>query len=151
MKPSVPPVKSLDDIFRRAGEPFADTDPWSPSYDPALDSPPPMPGHSYSFTRVPNVFVQEGTKLGNLVNEKNKAYGDSVGKSADLLNIFYPDGIKPSQYADAAAMIRVLDKLCRISQHSVQGADLGGEDPWKDIAGYGLRQVCMRLEDDRSK
>jgi hypothetical protein len=34
--------------------------------------------------------------------------------------------------------VRCLDKFSRIAQRWEDGKDLGGESPWKDIAGYGL-------------
>jgi hypothetical protein len=83
-------------------------------------------------------YVQMGTDVGVLVTEKQKQYGNSVGRSGEILKVLYPGGIVPNQFADALMVVRVLDKLSRIAQRSDDGKDLGGESPWKDIAGYGL-------------
>lgn len=79
-------------------------------------------------------YEELGAQIGKLVHEKQMAYGDSFGKSEGVMKILYPDGIKPSQYVDALAVIRIVDKLFRIATDR----DAFGESPWKDIAGYGL-------------
>lgn len=84
-------------------------------------------------------FEQIGADLGKLVAEKNKAYGDSFHKSADFLKMLYPDGVKPEQYADMLALIRVFDKQMRIAT----AKDALGESPWRDIAGYGVLGVAF--------
>lgn len=53
--------------------------------------------------------------IGQLVDEKNKAYGDAFNKSGDFLKLLYPDGIKPEQYGDMLALVRVFDKQMRIA------------------------------------
>jgi hypothetical protein len=83
-------------------------------------------------------FKEMGQALGELVESKQVQYGDSAGRAGRIIEILYPDGIKPYQYDDALLMVRVLDKLSRIAQRGTDGKDLGGESPWKDIAGYGL-------------
>ena len=75
-----------------------------------------------------------GSSIGRLVEEKQKAYGDSFGKSGGVLRILYPDGIRPEQYDDALAITRILDKLFRTANHR----DAFGESPGRDIVGYGL-------------
>ncbi len=79
-----------------------------------------------------------GRELGSLVAAKQKQYGDSVGKSAAIFRTLYPDGIRPDQFGDVLLIARILDKLSRISQRGPDGADLGGENPYLDISGYGL-------------
>ena len=66
--------------------------------------------------------------------EKNKSYGNSFLKAAEILEILYPDGIAPSQYRDILLTVRILDKLSRIANDK----EAFGEDPYKDIAGYGV-------------
>lgn len=86
-------------------------------------------------------------KLGNLIEEKSKAYGDSAGKSGQILAILYPDGVQPHQYDDALLVTRVLDKLSRLAQRGTSGRDLGGESPWIDVWGYaslGVRKDGWR-------
>ena len=78
-------------------------------------------------------YKQIGTVIGTLVDQKNKQYGDSFNQAGDVLEILYPNGVKPEQYKDMLAVVRVVDKLFRVA-HGKQG----NEDPWQDIAGYGL-------------
>lgn len=79
-------------------------------------------------------FEARGRRIGRLVDEKNKAYGDSFAKSGQVLALMYPDGIAPDQYRDALAIVRIIDKLFRIATSK----DAFGEDPFQDIAGYGI-------------
>jgi len=83
-------------------------------------------------------YHELGKKLGDLVESKQRQYGDSVGKSGKILTVLYPSGVKIHQYDDMLLTVRVLDKLSRISQRGPDHKDLGGESPWKDIAGYGI-------------
>lgn len=73
-------------------------------------------------------------KLGDLLEEKNKAYGSAFSKSSEILKILYPDGIQPDQYTDLLLTTRILDKLFRIATDK----SAFNEEPWKDIAGYGI-------------
>jgi hypothetical protein len=82
-------------------------------------------------------FKDIGTDIGSLVEQKNKAYGSSFEKSAEIIKILYPDGVKPEQYTDLLAITRVLDKLFRIATKK----DAFGESPWQDIAGYAILAV----------
>ena len=82
-------------------------------------------------------FEEIGSKIGRLVNAKNKAYGDSFSKSGDVFKILYPKGIAPDQYGDMLAIMRILDKFFRIATDK----DAFGESPWQDIAGYALLKV----------
>ena len=79
-------------------------------------------------------YKKIGTEVGELVDEKNAAYGSSFAESHKILSVLYPNGIKPEQYTDALAIIRVIDKLFRIANKK----DAFGESPWRDIAGYAL-------------
>lgn len=79
-------------------------------------------------------YTELAKEIGELVNEKQKAYGDSFGKSGKVLEILYPDGVKPEQYTDMLAIVRVVDKLFRIATKK----DAFGESPWKDCCGYSL-------------
>ena len=87
------------------------------------------------------MYSQRGKEIGELVERKNKAYGDSFAKSGDILRILYPNGIKPDQYDDVLAITRIIDKLFRIATDR-DGLD---ESPWEDIAGYSiLRDAQLR-------
>lgn len=80
------------------------------------------------------IYETIGKEVGSLVDEKNAAYGSSFAESHKILSVLYPDGIKPHQFTDALAIIRVIDKLFRIANKK----DAFGESPWRDIAGYAL-------------
>jgi len=82
-------------------------------------------------------YHQEAEKLASLVVKKQEAYGDSFGKSGQIMAILYPDGIQPHQLNDALTIVRVIDKLFRIATKK----DAFGESPWKDILGYALLAV----------
>ena len=79
-------------------------------------------------------YEEVGAFIGALVDRKNAAYGDSFHRSGEMIRILFPHGIQPDQYGDLLAMIRIIDKLFRIA-HSKTAF---GEDPWMDIAGYGV-------------
>lgn len=78
-------------------------------------------------------YEEIGKQIGRLVDKKNYQYGDSFNRTGKILKILYPEGVQPSQYKDLAGIIRVLDKLSRIATGN---PDI--ENPWEDIAGYGL-------------
>jgi hypothetical protein len=80
------------------------------------------------------MYEAMGQAIGKLVEEKQAAYGDSFGKSGDVLRVLYPQGIGPDQIDDALCIVRIVDKLFRIATDK----DALGESPYRDIAGYGL-------------
>lgn len=82
-------------------------------------------------------FLEIGTSIGSLVEEKNKAYGSSFEKSSEIIKILYPNGVQPDQYTDLLAITRLIDKLFRIASNK----DAFGESPWQDIAGYAILGV----------
>ena len=83
-----------------------------------------------------------GTNIGRLVEEKDQAYGSSFQRAQEILRILYPDGVQPDQYCDMLGMIRVIDKLFRIANRK----EAFGENPWQDIAGYGLLGVANEMD-----
>ena len=83
-------------------------------------------------------YKEIATEIGSLVQEKNEAYGDSFGQACKILEVLYPDGINPSQYRDALAITRVIDKLFRLANKK----DAFGESPWRDICGYAVLGVA---------
>jgi hypothetical protein len=87
-------------------------------------------------------FAELGAAIGRLVNEKNKAYGNSFAKCGEFLRLLYPDGVKTEQYTDMLAIVRCWDKLMRIATHK----DALGEDPWRDLVGYGLLSVANQVK-----
>jgi hypothetical protein len=81
--------------------------------------------------------------LGSLLEEKNKAYGSAFSKSSEVLKILYPNGVDPDQYTDLLLTTRILDKLFRIATDK----SAFNEEPWKDIAGYGILGISKEQED----
>ena len=79
-------------------------------------------------------FLKTATEIGNLVEEKNAAYGSSFAKAGDFLKLLYPAGISPDKYTDALLLVRIFDKCMRIAT----AKDALGESPYRDIAGYGI-------------
>ena len=80
------------------------------------------------------MYSQRGKEIGELVERKNKVYGDSFAKSGDILRILYPNGMEPDQYDDVLAIVRIIDKLFRIATDR-DGLD---ESPYEDIARYSI-------------
>lgn len=79
-------------------------------------------------------YEQRGLFVGQKTDEKNQKYGDAFHKCGDFLRLLYPDGVRPDQYQDMLAVVRIFDKQMRIATDK----DALGEDPFADIAGYGL-------------
>lgn len=92
-------------------------------------------------------FKNVANEIGELVTEKNKAYGNSFEKCGEIIKVLYPNGIRPDQYQDALAITRVLDKMFRIANFKESNKDPMGENPWKDIAGYGIIMTTSGLSD----
>ncbi len=86
----------------------------------------------------PGPFQELGASVGELVDEKQRQYGQSVQKSGKILETLFPNGIQPHQYADMLLIVRMLDKMSRLAQRGEDGKDLGGESPYRDLAGYSL-------------
>lgn len=79
--------------------------------------------------------------ISQLVEEKQDAYGNAFERTAEILSILYPNGIGVEQLQDAALLVRVLDKICRIAHDN----ETMGESPWRDICGYSLLAL-QRIE-----
>ena len=81
-------------------------------------------------------------KVGKFVTtntiDKNRKYGDAARRVSDLLYTLYPDGIQPHQYPNALLLIRLLDKVVRLSSYTPESMEADDESPWIDVAGYGL-------------
>ncbi len=84
--------------------------------------------------------------IGELVEKKQAAYGDSFGKSGQVMRLLYPDGILLAKLDDALTVVRVVDKLFRIATDR----DALGESPWRDVAGYALLSVA-RMETPKTR
>ena len=81
-----------------------------------------------------NIFSILGDQVGDLVNDKQRAYGDSFGRSGECLRQMFPEGIKPDQYDDLLTIARILDKLFRLANDP----SAFDENPYRDIVGYAL-------------
>jgi len=79
-------------------------------------------------------YEQIGKDVGQLVDKKNEAYGNSFNKSKEFLQILYPSGVKPEDYEDVLLLARIFDKMMRIANQK----EAFDENPYKDIAGYGI-------------
>jgi len=85
-------------------------------------------------------YASIANKVARLISEKQVAYGDSFGRSAAVMEIFFPNGVPVEKYQDFLAFTRVVDKLFRIANRK----EAFGEDPWMDIAGYALLSIDKR-------
>lgn len=74
-------------------------------------------------------------KIAATVEEKGAAYGNAIKFSEVVFKELYPQGIPVEHYNNALLMVRVLDKLKRLSTDP----NAFGESPWEDIVGYALR------------
>lgn len=88
----------------------------------------------------PNDWQKAAIEVADLVATKQKAYGDSFGRSGEVLRQLYPNGITPDKYDDLLTIARILDKLFRIATDP----DALKEDPDIDIIGYSLLRLVKR-------
>ena len=96
------------------------------------------------MTDFAELLHEVGSEIRDLTVEKNMAYGDAVNKTAELLEILYPDGIGVELLPDALLLTRCFDKMVRIAQGDKSAF---GEDPWRDIGGYALIGVAQGRAD----
>jgi len=80
-----------------------------------------------------NIFELKASRLAAILDFKHSSYGRTFYKIPKILEILWPGGIKCEEYEQLLAIIRVLDKIARLSNNTQDK-----EDPWSDIAGYGL-------------
>ena len=78
--------------------------------------------------------------LGNLVYAKGQQYGDTISQTGKMMELLYPDGIRPHQYRDALCLVRIMDKIGRIASGHIEGS-------WDDIAGYAVRMMDLNQEE----
>lgn len=93
--------------------------------------------HKVNKACWPPNYRNLGQRIGEIVSKKQVAYGDSFGKSGDVMRILYPYGISHEQMDDALAVVRIIDKLFRVANKR----NAGGESPFADIAGYAILGV----------
>lgn len=78
-------------------------------------------------------YEKIGTEIGKLVDRKNSEYGSAFEKVDQILTILYPQGISVNQLKNASILVRILDKVVRISN-----GNKGDENAFNDLAGYGI-------------
>ncbi len=83
------------------------------------------------------LIKERAITLAELVEDKKRLYGDSVLRVARIMAVLYPDGVHFEQYKTAFVLVRLLDKVCRLSSPTLDDP----EDQWEDIAGYALRMM----------
>ena len=81
-------------------------------------------------------------EIAELVSDKQIAYGDSFGQSYKVLQVLYPDGVRPEDMKEFLTIVRVVDKLFRLSR-----GDQGDESAWTDIMGYALLSLGRNHHD----
>ena len=86
-------------------------------------------------------YEQIGAHLIQLLEQKRQAYGDGFNGVPQIIEILYPNGIDPQDYANILTLTRILDKIYRISNNDKS------EDAWLDIAGYCFLAMRARDED----
>jgi hypothetical protein len=84
-------------------------------------------------------FLPIAQQIGDLVEQKNAAYGSSFEKAGAALRLLYPEGIAPAQMDDALLLARIWDKMQRIATDR----DALGESPYRDLAGYGILGAAL--------
>ena len=89
------------------------------------------------------LYKDLGSDVGALVDEKNKAYGNSFEVSEDFIKLLWPNGVPPEAYRDMLCVVRIFDKLKRIAANK----NWNSESPYRDIAGYGLLGLMKDIQD----
>lgn len=87
------------------------------------------------------------SEIGEMVDEKNAAYGSSFEQAGDFLKLLYPNGIPTEAYADMLCIVRIFDKLKRLATHK----EAFGESPYADLVGYSLLGLYKDLQNNKDK
>lgn len=77
-------------------------------------------------------YVEIGKEIGELVQDRNKNYGNSFQQSGEIMRILFPNGIPPEKYTVVLALVRIIDKIFRLATNP----NYNGENCWQDMAGY---------------
>lgn len=80
-------------------------------------------------------FEKVGLKIGQLLNRKNRDYGNAFIDGTKFMELLFPNGIPIDKYSDVLLLIRIFDKMKRIATVK-KHTDI--ESPFEDIAGYGM-------------
>lgn len=98
---------------------------------------------SQSSEVVSTKYQDLAKRIGQIVDDKNRHYGNSFAQAGDFLRLLYPQGIKPEQYDDMLCIVRIFDKIKRIATSK----NAYGESPFADLVGYGLLGLAMAEEE----
>lgn len=79
------------------------------------------------------MYEKIGQEIGKLVDKKNTEYGSAFTKVDQIMVILYPNGMTVNQMKNASLLIRILDKVVRISN-----GNQGDENAFNDLVGYGI-------------
>lgn len=79
-------------------------------------------------------FSKIAEEIGDVVELKNRAYGNAINDTEGFLKLLYPNGITEDKYHSVGLLIRMWDKMKRIASD----AEAFGESPFMDIAGYAI-------------
>ncbi len=85
------------------------------------------------------VIREEAKELGELLIEKNAAYGNAYVGIGAVLKILYPKRITPDQYCDIPAIVRILDKMFRIATGRSDDVE-----NWGDVSGHALLMEMLK-------
>ena len=97
-------------------------------------------------------YKQLASELGSLVDTKNKAYGNSFNKTAEMIKLFLQDyqnedgtfTIPECMVEVISRQTRFIDKQSRIFNNP--SGDLMDESPYSDMAGYSLLGMMSDME-----
>ena len=84
-------------------------------------------------------YEEIALKAANLVAAKNDAYGDSLSKMAQILELLYGETIPKEKYEELHYIVRILDKVSRVASGN---KDAFEENPFEDIMGYALNKLA---------
>lgn len=83
------------------------------------------------------LYSTKADQIARLVAHKQEQYGNAINSTGEFLKSLYPNGIKPEQYDDLGVLIRMYDKMKRISN-----GNQGEENAWDDLMGYALLKAA---------
>lgn len=87
-------------------------------------------------------YKKLGEEIGNVVDEKNSAYGNSFKQCQEFLTLLYPNGVPVRSYRDMIIIIRMIDKMKRLAEKPKAFS----EDPYRDMAGLAIRLFLNQKE-----
>ena len=90
---------------------------------------------------TPKDYELIAQEIGQLLNSKQKAYGNAFDHSSQILEILYPQGVPVEAYSNLLTIVRILDKIFRIAKNPNEN-----EDPFSDIAGYSILALAREKE-----